>query len=98
ALFSGSPVKRIGRDRFIRNVLIAAGNSGDEGLAGRCETLAEDPSPLVRGAAVWALSKLSPRDKLLELAATTTEADPDVRAEWDLATASSNPERHSVPA
>ncbi len=96
ALFSGSPVKRIGRDRFIRNVLIAAGNSGDGGLAGRCETLAEDPSPLVRGAAVWALSKLATREKLLELAAATTEADPDVRAEW--ATASSNLERHSVPA
>ncbi|BCH21291.1 epoxyqueuosine reductase [Mesorhizobium sp. L-8-3] len=100
ALFSGSPVKRIGRDRFIRNVLVAAGNSGDAGLVKRCEELAADPSPLVRGAAVWALSKLAPRERLLELAAQsrTIEADPDVRAEWDLATASSKPERHSVPA
>lgn len=100
ALFSGSPVKRIGRDRFIRNVLVAAGNSDDAGLAERCEELAADPSPLVRGAAVWALSKLAPRDRLLALAAQarTIEADPDVCAEWDLATASSSPERPSVPA
>lgn len=67
ALFSGSPVKRIGRDRFIRNVLIAAGNSGEMALASQVRTLLGDASPLVRGAAVWALSRL--------LSATEFEAD-----------------------
>lgn len=67
ALFSGSPVKRIGRDRFIRNVLIAAGNSGEMALAPQVRTLLGDASPLVRGAAVWALSRL--------LSATEFEAD-----------------------
>ena len=57
-LFSGSPVKRIGRDRFLRNVLIAAGNSGDAALVAACRRLLADASPLVRGAAVWALSRL----------------------------------------
>ena len=59
--FSGSPIKRIGRDRFIRNVLIAIGNSGDADLMERCLALAQDPSPLVRGAAIWALSRLQDR-------------------------------------
>ena len=58
ALFSGSPVKRIGRDRFIRNVLIAAGNSGEASLAPQVRLLLADASPLVRGAAVWALAEL----------------------------------------
>jgi epoxyqueuosine reductase len=53
-----SAVKRIGRDRFLRNVLIAIGNSGDAALAGDAERLLDDPSPLVRGAAVWALGRL----------------------------------------
>ena len=56
ALFTGSPVKRIGRDRFLRNVLIAAGNSGDASLVEPCQALLDDTSPLVRGAAVWALA------------------------------------------
>ena len=55
ALFAKSPVKRIGRDRFVRNVLIAIGNSGEAGLAVEAERLLDDESPLVRGAAVWAL-------------------------------------------
>ncbi|KAH2821313.1 hypothetical protein KXV85_002845, partial [Aspergillus fumigatus] len=55
ALFAKSPVKRIGRDRFVRNVLIAIGNSGDAALAAEAERLLDDASPLVRGAAVWAL-------------------------------------------
>ncbi len=61
ALFAKSPVKRIGRDRFIRNVLIAIGNSDDEALAVEAERLLDDDSPLVRGAAVWALSQLMER-------------------------------------
>ena len=84
ALFSGSPVKRIGRDRFLRNVLVAAGNSADAALVAPCLGLAGDPSPLVRGAAAWALSRLMPRDDFTTLAATRrcAEADSDVRAEW----------------
>lgn len=62
ARFSGSPIKRIGRDRFLRNVLVAIGNSGDQALVERCRLLAaDDASPLVRGAAVWALSRLMDR-------------------------------------
>ncbi len=60
ALFRKSAVKRTGRDRFVRNVLIAIGNSGDAALADEAENLLADPSPLVRGAAVWALSRLAP--------------------------------------
>jgi epoxyqueuosine reductase len=58
-LFSGSPVKRIGRDRFIRNVLIAAGNSGDAKLVPIISSLLKDDSELVRAMAVWALGELS---------------------------------------
>ncbi len=54
-----SPVKRTGRDRFVRNVLIAIGNSGDPALAAEAEARLDDASPLVRGAAVWALSRLA---------------------------------------
>jgi len=81
AFFSGSPVKRVGRDRFMRNVLIAAGNSGDNALVPACVELLADPSPLVRGAAVWALSRLMDRDRLLALR-QEGEEDADVRDEW----------------
>ncbi|MDA4835522.1 hypothetical protein NY536_29260, partial [Enterobacter hormaechei] len=57
-LFSGSPVKRIGRDRFLRNVLIASGNSGQPDLVALVERHLDDPAPIVRGAAVWALGEL----------------------------------------
>ncbi|OED00156.1 tRNA epoxyqueuosine(34) reductase QueG [Rhizobium sp. YK2] len=84
--FSGSPVKRIGRDRFIRNVLIAAGNSGDRSLIERCRELARDPSPTVRGMAVWALSRLMTAGEFRAFAAERNdEADEEVRAEWKLA-------------
>ena len=69
ALFSKSPVKRIGRDRFIRNVLIAIGNADDAALAAEAERLLDDASPLVRGAAVWALSQLMARETFAALAA-----------------------------
>jgi epoxyqueuosine reductase len=84
ALFSKSPVKRIGRDRFIRNVLIAIGNAGDADLAIEAQRLLDDQSPLVRGAAVWALSQLMPADDFAALAASKTavEVDASVRAEW----------------
>jgi epoxyqueuosine reductase len=58
ALFSKSPVKRIGRDRFVRNVLYAIGNSGDPALAVEAERLLADPSPVIRDAAEWALARL----------------------------------------
>jgi epoxyqueuosine reductase len=84
ALFSKSPVKRIGRDRFVRNVLIAIGNSGDPTLAVEAERLLDDASPLVRGAAVWAMSQLLTPDAFAALAAKAVDdADSAVRAEWE---------------
>src|SRR5579863_2719425 len=86
-LFSKSPVKRIGRDRFIRNVVIAIGNSNDPSLASEAERLLADASPLVRGAAVWALSQLLEAEALTHLAsrAAITETDATVQAEWNAA-------------
>ncbi|MEL6690012.1 MAG: tRNA epoxyqueuosine(34) reductase QueG [Pseudomonadota bacterium] len=59
ARFSGSPIKRIGRDRFVRNVLYAIGNSGSTRLRNAAEALANDPSPVVADAAKWAINHLS---------------------------------------
>ncbi|HSX73543.1 MAG TPA: tRNA epoxyqueuosine(34) reductase QueG [Shinella sp.] len=88
AHFSGSPVKRIGRDRFIRNVLIAAGNSGDRSLIAECVRLADDASPAVRGMVAWALSRLMTASEFEEFAAgRTDDADTDVRAEYERAKA-----------
>ena len=86
ALFTKSPVKRIGRDRFIRNVLIAIGNCDDSALAVEAERLLDDASPLVRGAAVWALSQLMGPGEFEALAASamSAEADESVRMEWRL--------------
>jgi epoxyqueuosine reductase len=82
ALFAKSPVKRIGRARFVRNVLIAIGNSGDAVLAPEAERLLSDVSPLVRGAAIWALGRLD-RARLQHCASRSAgEADPEVIAEW----------------
>ncbi|UDL87255.1 tRNA epoxyqueuosine(34) reductase QueG [Mesorhizobium sp. PAMC28654] len=93
AFFSGSPIKRIGRDRFIRNVLIAAGNSGDASLGGIVHALLDDASPLVRGAAIWALTRLVPNTEYSERAAAglKTESDEAVRDEWRLALSKPNP-------
>jgi epoxyqueuosine reductase len=83
ALFSGSPVKRIGRDRFLRNVLIAIGNSCDAELLPVIEVLLSDPAPIVRGAAVWALGRLDPgKFAARQMLAAPAESDPAVRAEW----------------
>ena len=83
-LFSKSPVKRIGRERFLRNVLIAIGNSNDGALAVEAERLLRDESPLVRGAAVWALSQLIHPEQFSIRAtrALNDEADETVRGEW----------------
>jgi epoxyqueuosine reductase len=82
--FSGSPIKRIGRNRFLRNVLIAAGNSRDQQFLPAVRRHLEDDAPVVRGAAVWALHQIADletanheRDKYLPL-----EVDESVRAEW----------------
>lgn len=83
-MFAGSPVKRIGRDRFVRNVLIAIGNSGDAALAAAAEARLEDAAPVVRGAAVWALARLLAGDifRSLRNARFAGETDESVRAEW----------------
>ena len=85
AKFAGSPVKRTGRDRFLRNVLIAAGNSGDATLTPRVEELLADTSPLVRAMAVWSLSRLAGRERFTALKSrhAATEPDAAVKAEWE---------------
>jgi len=83
-VFKASPIKRIGRDRLVRNVLIAIGNSGDTTLAVAAEVLLTDPSPLVRGAAVWALSRLLSEPDFASLRTThaAKETDASVIEEW----------------
>jgi epoxyqueuosine reductase len=79
ARFAGSPIKRIGRDRFLRNVLIAIGNSGEPALLPHVRARLEDASALVRGAAVWALRRLAPAEVK---ARRRDDADPEVAQEW----------------
>ena len=87
ALFAGSPIKRIGHARFLRNVLIAVGNSGEPGLASFALARLDHPSALVRGMAVWAGRRLlGPGPFLLASGGMPAdERDPDVAAEWDAA-------------
>jgi len=81
--FSGSPIKRTGRDRFIRNVLIAAGNSGRKTLLPRISSLLTDPSPLVRGAAAWTFQQLAGKREIKEARKVgLRDEDPGVRSEW----------------
>jgi epoxyqueuosine reductase len=88
ALFSGSPIKRSGRGRMVRNAAVAAGNSGDPALVVPVVALLDDADPVVRGAAVWALARLDPDRAAAERAMrAATEADPQVQAEWRLADA-----------
>jgi len=83
-LFARTSIKRIGRDRFVRNVLMAIGNGGDAGLAFEVQRLLADPSAVVRGAAVWALARLVSKQHLAILAAKycADETDSSVRDEW----------------
>ena len=82
AQFAKTAVKRTGRDRFVRNVLIAIGNSGDASLVPQAERLLSDASPLVRGAAVWALGRLAP-ERIAALAPQRADdSDASVREEW----------------
>ena len=87
AFFSKSPVKRLGRDRFLRNLLIALGNSGRPELAETARRQLDDPSPLVRAMAIWALARLA--DEATFAAERSRrlsgEADSEVRAEWEAA-------------
>jgi epoxyqueuosine reductase len=83
ARFRGTPIKRTGRDRFLRNVLIAAGNSGDETLVPQVEARLRDASPLVRAMAVWALSRLAPDwAAAVRESEAQGEGDPAVADEW----------------
>jgi epoxyqueuosine reductase len=87
ARFSGSPIKRIGRARFLRNVLVAIGNAADPALATAARERLDDASPLVRGAAVWALAHLLSEKAFGYLAEARAgdEQDPEVAREWRLA-------------
>lgn len=83
-VFSGSPIKRIGRDRFVRNVCIAIGNSGAVRFVPQLEDLVTDESALVRGAAAWALLQLDPeRFSFARAQNVPGETDPDVLREWN---------------
>lgn len=93
ALFSGSPVKRIGRNRFVRNVLIAIGNSGDASFLPDVQRLLGDDSALVRSMAVWALSRLAEAEQFRQSAdaAIGAEADDEVRREWQMGLGQTGP-------
>jgi epoxyqueuosine reductase len=82
--FAGTPVKRTGRNRILRNALIAAGNSGDASLLSVIVPLLADESPLVRAMAVWALRRLAKEPEIAQLRARyeQQEMDPDVAIEW----------------
>jgi epoxyqueuosine reductase len=81
--FAGGPIKRIGWARFLRNVMIAIGNSREPKLIASALIGLESPSPLIRGAAVWALAQLDgARANCLASTALATEHDKDVRTEW----------------
>jgi len=84
ALFAGGPIKRIGHGRFIRNVLVAIGSSGEARLAPHARARLADENPLVRGMAVWALAQLLDGEAFARLRAQALplERDEEVRAEW----------------
>lgn len=85
ARFAGTPVKRTGRDRFVRNVLMAMANSGDAAFAPIAQALLQDHAALIRGAAVWACTRLLDPETVSRLKAQFRDQEPDeaVRAEWD---------------
>ena len=84
ALFAGGPIKRVGRERFVRNVMIAIGNSNDRALAAATVERLDDEAPLVRGAAIWALARLASPQQLSSFAAAglRKERDATVIGEW----------------
>jgi epoxyqueuosine reductase len=89
ARFAGSPIKRIGRARFLRNVMIAIGNSGDRSLIAAARSGIEADSPLVRAMAVWALGRLATAEETKTCAQqfAPEEGDAAVREEWKIALA-----------
>ena len=98
-VFKASPIKRIGRDRFVRNVLIAIGNSDDTNLSPAAQARLADASPLVRGAAVWALNRLMPTEvwSNLRTAHAPNERDETVLEEWNALTAADVMVREGEP-
>jgi epoxyqueuosine reductase len=87
-MFAGSPVKRTGRNRFVRNVLIAIGNAAprEPELTAAARRCLDDASPLVRAAAVWAFVRLAPAEWIVERPnRLVLEEHPLVRAEWERA-------------
>jgi len=85
AKFAGGGIKRIGHARFLRNVMIAVGNSGEAALLPAVRSAMEATSPLVRGAAVWALRRLAPEEARVRAeAGLAGERDEDVRGEWEV--------------
>jgi epoxyqueuosine reductase len=84
AFFAGSPIKRIGRAKFLRNVLIAIGNSGDASTIAQVRTLLEDPSALIRASAVWSMAQLMDLASFNDVRAQqlAMETDETVLAEW----------------
>ncbi len=87
--FAGGPIKRIGHARFLRNVLLAIGNSGDISLMPLVLSRLGHEAPLVRGMAVWALAQLAPPNEFAALALQRQagEIDDEVREEWEAALA-----------
>ena len=85
--FAGGPIKRIGHARFLRNVLIAIGNSGDAAFAEVARPHLAHPDPVTRGAAVWALGRLLGPERARQIGAVArqSETDPDVQQEWEFA-------------
>ena len=83
--FSGSPIKRIGRNRFLRNVMIAIGNSRDKNLKEITIQNSKDENCLVRGASIWALSRLEDQAVFadMRMKALESETDESVRNEWN---------------
>ena len=93
ALFAAGPVKRLGRARFLRNVLVAIGNSGDGALAAAASERLDDQEPLVRGGAVWALAQLLASEEFARIgnARLESERDLSVAEEWRFALGAGTP-------
>jgi epoxyqueuosine reductase len=96
-LFAKTAIKRTGRDRFVRNVLTAIGNSGDAALADCARRLLDDPAAIVRGAAIWALGRLAGKEDLAGLRAkyAGAESNPSVQEEWEWSAGPPPVPRHS---
>lgn len=83
-LFAGSPIRRLGHTRFIRNVLIAVGNSADRALLPHVEAHLSHAEPLIRGVAIWAFRRLANPDSIAQMQQKCLphETNEEVAAEW----------------